>query len=132
MTTPAATPKRRGCLFYGCLTLIILSLVGASLLFLGYRYALKTVAQFKEQYTEATPAQIESVEVPADQLKSLQERVARFASALDKQQQEELVLSADDINALIGSDPSFKDARIKDNLITAALPPKSVVVLEIK
>ncbi len=91
--------------------MIILSLVGATLLFVGYLYAKKALTQLTEQYTEATPAQIESVEVPADQMKSLQERVARFASALDKQQQEELVLTADDINALIGGDPSFKDAR---------------------
>ena len=113
MTTPetAPTPKKRGCLFYGCLTLIILSLVGATLLFIAYRYAMKTVAQLTEQYTEAAPVVIESVEVPPDQLRGLQDRVAKFVGGLGGAQAEELVLTAEDINALIAGDPSFKDAR---------------------
>ena len=109
--TPAPEPKKRGCFFYGCLSLVILSLVGAVVLYLGYRYAMKTVAQFADQYTENAPVIIESVEVRPDQLRGLQDRVSKFVGGLGGAQAEELVLTAEDINALIAGDASFKDAR---------------------
>lgn len=112
MNNTSETPKRRGCLFYGCLTLIILTLFGATVLYLGYRYTMKTVTRLANDFTDTAPAELETVELPPDRQRNIQERVARFTRALETQQSaEELVLTAEEINALIGADPSFKDAK---------------------
>jgi hypothetical protein len=57
---------------------------------------------------------LEKADLPAAELKSLQDRVAAFGEALESQKSsQELVLSATDINALIAQDPNFKEAKDK-------------------
>ena len=54
MSEPVGKPKR-GCVFYGCLTLLILSVVGGLTAYFGIRYALKT---FVSRYTEEKPSSL--------------------------------------------------------------------------
>jgi len=104
-------PAKRGCFFYGCISLIILSVTTLLLGYVGYR---KVTAFLINEYTDSKPALIESVEVPPAQLQELQKRVARFKAALDGQKgSEELRLSAEDLNALIAGDPAAKDWKNK-------------------
>ncbi len=105
------TPQKRGCFFYGCLSLAVLCLLAVVLGYAGYRYAVNKIDSVRNDFTDTAPATIETVEVPEAQLRSIQERVARFADALESSQSSELILTADDINALISSDPNFKQAR---------------------
>lgn len=101
--------KKRGCWFYGCITLAVIALVGAILAFFAVRYGIKEVGRLKEQYTDTKPETIEKVTLPPDQMTNLLVRVSGFKDALDKQNAPvELVLTADEINALIATDPDFK------------------------
>jgi hypothetical protein len=115
MANDATPPRKRGCFFYGCLTAIVLALVGALLVFFVYRFAKTKLDALVTEYTDTTPVQLEKVTLPPEQLSALQQRTAAFADALQKQTVPvELILSAEDINALINSDPAYKE--VKDKL----------------
>jgi hypothetical protein len=104
-------PKKRGCFFYGCLSLVVLSLVLVLVAYLGYRHLISWVVA---EYTDTKPVVIESVEVSPAQLQALQKRVADFKAALDDQKfSQELRLTAEDINALIANDPGEKQLKNK-------------------
>src|SRR3954470_16889460 len=99
---PQVPQKQRGCWFYGCLTLAILALLGAIAAWIAVRYAVRTASGWVEGYTSTNRIPIESVSISQTDLKSLQDRVASFSRTLDGQAgSRELILSADDINALI-------------------------------
>jgi hypothetical protein len=120
-TPPIIAPKKRGCLFYGCLTLAIAFVILGVLGFVGYQYARKSVGNLVENYTDSQPASLETVELSQEELDQLQERVSAFQQALDRQdKQQELVLSEREVNALIARDPNMKgkvQARIEGNRI---------------
>jgi hypothetical protein len=104
-------PKKRGCFFYGCLSLVVLSLVLVLIGYLGYRRLITWVVT---EYTDTKPELIESVEVSPAQFQALQKRVADFKAALDGQKvSQELRLTAEDINALIANDPGAKQFKNK-------------------
>jgi len=96
--------ERKGCgrkLAIGCGTLVILAIVAA---IGGYAY----VNHLVNRYTSTTPGYVPDTEVSNEQARSLYDRVDRFAEGLEKgTATEPLVLSADDINYLIASDPDF-------------------------
>ena len=92
--------KKRGCFFYGCIiSLILLLLVLAGVGFVGW-YAVHTLRGYVAQYTDTTPMVLEKVELPADQLKRLDERVAAFGNAVGAHSNTPpLVLTGPEINA---------------------------------
>src|SRR5689334_21915665 len=109
--SPQVPAKQRGCWFYGCLTLAILALLAGIAAWIAVRYVVHTASA----YTSTNRIPIESVSISQADLKSLQDRVASFSQALAGQKgSRELMLSADDINALIQNDPQYKD--VKDKL----------------
>jgi hypothetical protein len=95
-------PRQRGCFFYGCIIAIVLSLllmiaIGV-IFFVVYRW-LGTVL---EEYTATAPREMPKVEMPAEQRETLKGRVESFRSAIkDGRPTEPLVLSSDELNALI-------------------------------
>ncbi len=113
---PPQQPKpQRGCWFYGCLTLAILTLLAGIGAWLAARYAFKSVSGLINQYTSTNPVPIETVAISQTELKSLQDRVASFAQTLNGQKgSRELILTANEINALIQNDPQYRD--LKDKL----------------
>jgi hypothetical protein len=113
MTEPDQTPKRRSCLFYGCITsLVLAAVVLVGLVFL-VRNASNVLNRLAIQYTEPVPAQLQRVEVSPAELQQIEQRVARFGQALDQQVADELVLTDREINALIAQSPAFKEFRDK-------------------
>jgi len=106
----ADQPKKpRGCWFYGCLTLAIVALIGFIGTFMLARYAVRKASVMVQQYTSKTSAPIQSVTISQAELKSLHDRVNSFNQTLNGQQgSRELILSADEINALIQNDPEYK------------------------
>jgi len=106
ITDPTVPPKKRGCLFYGCLITSIVCVIGLALTILGVRAVYKkAVADF----TTAQPETIQKGEIAPADLTALQARVERFEAALQNpKEQQELILTADDINALIANNPEFK------------------------
>ena len=109
MSDTPQPPKKRGCFFYGCLTLVILFLIGGLGTYLVVRYVANKITQLVNNYTDTSPVLLESVSLPPAQMSALRDRVAAFGQALQNSSTaQELVLTAEEINALIGSEPSYK------------------------
>ena len=106
--------KKRGCFVYGCVSAIILLVLTCVVLFIGYRFVKAKLDQGINEYTEAVPVSVEKAEVSAARLDEIQQRLANFKDALDKQEvSQELVLSAEELNGLIAGDASLKEFRDK-------------------
>lgn len=106
---PAPERKPRGCLFYGCITAIVLGVLVLLLVGLGSWAAYRGVSQFVEQYAEDRPAPIPVTERPVAEVEDLKARVAAFLDAVESgKPTAPLALSADDINALIATMPEFR------------------------
>jgi len=91
-------PKRRGCLFYGCLTCIVLALITLLLAVL----AVRAVKNKVYAYTEGQPMQLPKVEMSDPEFQSLKQRVAAFGDAMEQGKPvEPLILTERDINALL-------------------------------
>jgi hypothetical protein len=106
---PQPMPKQRGCFFYGCIIASILAVLFAILMvviaFLTYRF----VNQLVDQYTSTTPQSLPKVEMPAEKVKALKDRVESFREAVKAgTSTEPLVLTSDDLNALIEDNPELK------------------------
>jgi hypothetical protein len=96
--------RRRGCLFYGCLggTACLLAVLIAFLLGL---YQLKRMLNF---YTDTHAVSLPSVQLSAAEMDVLKRRIEDFQDAVRTgRPTEPLSLSADEINAMIGSDPNL-------------------------
>ncbi len=111
MSAPASPPPRkRGCLIWGCVGAVVLCLGAALLIFLGYTFLNRTVNRFVANYTETQPAPLAEVELPESEQEALEERVKRFGEALESETgPAELVLTAEELNALIQESPDFKE-----------------------
>jgi hypothetical protein len=122
-------PKpRRGCLFYGCITgiVMLLCLVIAGLV--AVHYAKKKLTALVSEYTDTNPMTLPSVQISSADLEKLKKRYADFEAAVKAQRPTPpLVLTADEINALIASSPdkqalkgkfyvSFDGDRVKGEL----------------
>src|SRR5690242_1970992 len=94
-----ATPppkKGRGCFFYGCLTCIVLLVLGCVMAFFAFRFVKNQV----NQYTDSQPTPLPVVEMADPEFKQLESRVKAFGEAMDKATPvEPLVLTERDINA---------------------------------
>ena len=102
-------PKKRGCFFYGCLTMTILALLGGVLGYVGYRVFKSSTQKFITVYTDTQPVLLEYEEVSPAQLAALKWRLTAFDEALKQQTfAQELVLTASDINALIADNSKLK------------------------
>jgi hypothetical protein len=105
----AEPPKKpRGCFFYGCIfaavgmglaLLVFVALIGTSVYFIN---------QALNEYTSPTPAEIPQVNLSEEQKKELKERWSAFKKAVEEDKDAEIVLTADEINALIEEEPQLK------------------------
>lgn len=98
-----------GCFFYGCITLIVvvvLGLVGIGVVFyMGYRYVMNQILP----YTSTAPVALPQVNAPPEKAEEIKSRWKTFTEDLKAgKPTEPLVLSAEDINALIQQDPNFQ------------------------
>ena len=106
---PQAPKRRKGCLFYGCLTLAILSLavlVGGGLgLFFLYQKAEALV----EKYASTEPMDLPKVQYTQMEEEQFEERLKIFADGLEQGKPTvPLVLKGDDLNMLLASSPDLK------------------------
>ncbi len=107
--SPTPQKKPRGCFFYGCLISAILLIVGilvvVGTVYFGYRYLINTA----KEYTETTPATLPPVTMPEAQREILRKKFQTFGTELKAgTASEPIVLTADDVNALIDDNPDFK------------------------
>lgn len=97
--------QRRGCLYYGCLAgsaLLMVVLVAALLGLLYFKKALN-------EFTDTRPAPLPPARVSPAQLDQLQRRIEAFEQTVRAHRPAApLALSADDLNALIATDPNLE------------------------
>lgn len=97
--------RKKGCLFYGGITgavLLVVLLLGA---YFGLRYAKGLVSQL----TDTQPVKLPTVQLPEAQLYQLHDRVDTFREGVrDGDAVAPLELSADELNALIETDPALR------------------------
>lgn len=117
------TKKRSGCWFYGCLFALVSGLIAAVGLGVGAFMLYRAWAQYVEEYTAVAPVALPKAEITEEERRSAVERASKFRDALKaKARTEPLVLSGDDLNALIQETPELKDhvyATIEDDTIKA-------------
>jgi hypothetical protein len=111
----AEQPKKsRGCLFFGGVVAAVLLLV----IFLGAYLGLRFAKGVVNQLTDTHPMTLPTAQMPEAQLYQLHDRVETFREALDEgKPTAPLELSADEINALIATDPNL--AALKNHLYVA-------------
>jgi hypothetical protein len=102
-------PRQRGCFFYGCVIASVLTVLLIIALALGafvfYRFLSRTV----EQYTSTTPRELPRVQITEDQRKEVVDRFKAFREGVkDGTASEPLILTGDDLNALVEDTPELK------------------------
>lgn len=139
MPNQSGPTKQRGCFFYGCLSLAILALVVALFVGVGLYFAKRTVDVWIADYTETSPGKIEELVYPEPKMRELRSRVGAFQQGIEKGGGEavELVLVADDLNALIAENRELKGkvfVKIEDDEIQGqvSVPLKDIGPLKLK
>src|SRR5262245_8715312 len=104
-----APKKKKGCLFYGCLAVVIVTVLGAAVTFFAVRYAIRSLHAMMEKYTETQPMTLQPIKLSPEDLKSLRVRVDSFGDSLRKGalSPTELVLTGDEVNALVVGNPGL-------------------------
>jgi hypothetical protein len=106
---PPAPPRQRGCFFYGCIIASILAVLMVILIAIAGFFLYRLVNTTVEQYTATTPRELPKVEMPAEEVKALKDRVEAFRQAVHAGTPiEPLVLTSDDVNQLIEDSPDLK------------------------
>lgn len=104
---PDLREDRGNCFLYGCVTLVILALLGGLVAFLTFRYAIQ---QIRENYTEAEPVALPTVDMPQDRIDSLIERVDQYVADLRAGDDlAPITLTEQEINALLQNHPDLKE-----------------------
>jgi hypothetical protein len=122
---PAVKEKKsHGCFFYGCITLVVLAVLAliatGVIVYIGYTYLQKQI----ETYTSTTRMPLPEVKMSDEQRKALDDRWAAFKTASEKGEAAEIVLTADEINALINENAEAKGkvfVTLKDDQVTGQL-----------
>jgi hypothetical protein len=111
----AAEKRKKGCLFYGCLTSIILGLVLFVAVPLAIYYGVNVaVGKFVENYSDVDPIELPTIEMAEADLTMLKQRVETFREAIkNKEASPPLELSAEEINALIFHDKQLEKLKGK-------------------
>jgi hypothetical protein len=120
---PQFAQKKRfpwGCLLGGCLTVFLIMVIGTGTAgYMGYRYYVGQV----NKYTSTEPADIPKIEKSKEESEAVQKRFEDFKDALTKNESPPpLVLTADEINALISNNKDLKGrlyVSIADGAISA-------------
>jgi hypothetical protein len=107
----AEAKKGRGCLFYGCITLIVLAILLIAGLYFGVRFGVKYV---RDHYTASTPISVAPVALNPTQGAAVTKRVDDFTKALEKgESPAPLELTSDELDYWIRN--SKQGAQLKDH-----------------
>lgn len=110
---PESQPEKKpkGCMFYGCLivgigtALLLLLMIGGGV---GGYFFLKGQV---DKYTSTEPVEIPVAEATEEEVAEIQSRIDRLQQAVEADEpaaEREVVLTADDLNALIASQDDLK------------------------
>lgn len=95
-----------GCLLWGCLSVVLLMIVGTvGVGIAGYSFYTTQV----KKYTAEKPVELPLVEYAPEDLEEIESRIQEFKETVEKGETPgEIVLTADDINALISQNKDLK------------------------
>jgi hypothetical protein len=109
--TPPPLPqakKPRGCLFYGAIVALVLFVLIGVGGFFAIRYGIDKIVEVVLAYTETEPMPLPPSTMSPEDYGKLERRVADFPAAMrEATQPVKLVLSSDDLNALIANHPDW-------------------------
>jgi hypothetical protein len=106
---PQAMPKQRGCFFYGCIIASILAVLFVILIAVAAFFSYRFINKLVDEYTATAPRELPKLDMPPEQQKAVKDRVDAFRKAVDSgAPTEPLVLTSDDLNALIEDNPELK------------------------
>ena len=108
--------KQRGCFFYGCLTLLILVVLGAGL----FSYGIYKLYNKAYEFTSGQPAQLPDLKITDAEMQQVKQKFEDFRQALKNKKAQDLILTQRELNALVSSSPEFKGKvhfTIEDNQI---------------
>lgn len=109
-TPPDVEPRRRGCLFYGCVAAAVLAVLTMIGLALAAWVSYRTIVRYRDMYTSAAPAKLPELSTSKAERQRAVARVEAFRVAVEGgKASEPLVLSGDDLNALIRESPKLRD-----------------------
>jgi hypothetical protein len=107
--TPEPPARRpRGCFFYGCMTALVVGVLGLVVTVASTYIAYNFLNNLVNEYTATEQVPVPTLTLPDDQREALDDRWKAFKTAVDKGEAAEIVLTADDINALIAEKPELK------------------------
>lgn len=138
MTSAMAPRKKRGCLFYGCLTMVAVGVVALLTLLLALYFTTRWVNKTLTGLTEAKPTAFRTVDYSPAEKEALQQRMGGFFQAADRGQGGvELVLTARDLNYLISQNPEVRErlfVDIQDDRIRGqvSLPLEQIIPPELR
>lgn len=93
--------RRRGCVFYGCLSLVVIFVFGLLAIYIGAQFGLRKLAA---NYTSPSRLEIPRLVYSREEATSLEERIARFTNPNNSGAEAvPLELSAGDLNWLLQS-----------------------------
>jgi hypothetical protein len=99
---PPAPKSKHGCAFYGCLTLVILAIIGAVLITATFVAARKFTRNMVTQYTQTNAVELPRVASTPTEQKAVADRCSDFMDSLQAGKAvQPLVLSARDLNLLV-------------------------------
>jgi hypothetical protein len=102
-------PRQRGCFFYGCVIASVLFVLVLIALAAGAFFLYRVFNNAVEQWTSTAPMELPKVQVSEEDRRSVRERVDAFRKAVDAGTAiEPLVLTSDDLNALVEENPDFR------------------------
>lgn len=108
-SAPSGKPASKGCWFYGCITLVVLLVLGAVGAFFAVRYVARTVTAMVQQYSQPEPLKLPEIALSPEEKRDLKQRAEVFTTAMNssKSDAHELSLSGDELTQLLAdSDPS--------------------------
>jgi hypothetical protein len=101
--------RQRGCFFYGCVIASVLIVLMIIALALVAYLAIRTANRYLEEYTATAPRELPKVDLSEEQRKEAVDRLKAFRQAVNEgTATEPLVLTGDDLNALLEEEPQLK------------------------
>jgi len=118
-------PRQRGCFFYGCVIASVLAVLLIIALAVLAFVSMRFFSGLVEEWTSPAPAELPRVQVSDEERKSVRERVDAFRKALEEgTAADPLVLTSDNLNALIEENPDFRGtvfARVEGDKLKAQI-----------
>jgi hypothetical protein len=102
-------PRQRGCFFYGCVIASVMIVLLILALAVGAYLAFRALNRTLEEYTSTTPRELPKLEISEEERQNAVERFKTFRDAVKEgTATEPLVLTGDDLNALVEDVPELK------------------------